>query len=120
MDRAGFKRLLEQELDRWLDQGWSPESINRGHCESFAREVVAKVRQHHGEAEIHVNWKSEGHFWILFQGQHYDAECTDGVHDWRDLPFFRRNPDCILEPASRNERMREMENLLEDLGVKRT
>src|SRR5207248_5229296 len=30
------------------------------------------------------------HAWVFFRGRHYDAECPDGVTDWRDLPVFKR------------------------------
>jgi hypothetical protein len=31
-----------------------------------------------------------GHAWVFFHGRHFDAECPQGVRNWRNLPVFRR------------------------------
>lgn len=40
----------------------------------------------------------------MYDGRHYDAECIDGVADYRDLPFFQRQPEAAmrLEPYTAN------------------
>jgi hypothetical protein len=30
------------------------------------------------------------HCWMYHENKHYDAECPDGVENFFDLPFFRR------------------------------
>lgn len=31
-----------------------------------------------------------GHYWVLYKGRHYDAECPLGVTNWLELPLFKR------------------------------
>lgn len=30
------------------------------------------------------------HFWLFYNGKHYDSECPEGVSNLFDLPFFKR------------------------------
>lgn len=71
--------------------GEPPYVINNGRCGEFAREVSQRV----DDAKVcsYPDYEcpgSIGHEWIMHRGQFYDAECPEGVEDWRDLPIFRR------------------------------
>lgn len=43
-----------------------------------------------GGEEIIGPFDDVGHYWIEFEGRHYDAEAPDGVERMEDLPIFRR------------------------------
>ena len=64
--------------------------INCGDCEDFAIIVVDKIHDaqmtHTENYEDGVHYT--GHAWITIHGKHYDAECSIGVDNWRDLPIF--------------------------------
>jgi len=68
--------------------------INGGSCGSVAEFVYRRV----DGVEI---WEigNGDHFWIHYQGKHYDAEAPTGVNEWRRLPIFenRIQPSIILE-----------------------
>jgi hypothetical protein len=86
--------------------GVTPEEINNGLCEDFADSVMAEmgypIRKQTNTRFVQadpfdqpdefgnkdVAWP--GHFWIVWDGKHYDAECPDGVDCWHDLPLFAR------------------------------
>jgi hypothetical protein len=71
----------------------TPREINAGLCDEWAQRAIEKLGKH---AHMHVTptaykyiWAG-GHYWIKYQGKHYDAEALQGVNDWKDLPFFKR------------------------------
>lgn len=121
-----FKTILSQIRDSFLEKMkekgfWLngkrrhdpfPWDINNGLCEDFALEVL----KHVPKAEMVDIVDFEGtkneekncdlllefsHFWILWNGKHYDAECIDGVKIHRELPFFKYNPRPDLPKSIR-------------------
>jgi hypothetical protein len=91
----------------------NPTTINGGLCEDFAEMVKARLdaydRPHLKQHKIEVLWDHQAderftnnstqwtwaHCFVHRNGKFYDAECPEGVDNWLDLPFFKRNtPDC--------------------------
>jgi hypothetical protein len=116
MTEQESQTLLTQTRDSFLakmqEKGFwylSPWDINNGLCEDFAEEisklvptaeVVDIVRFEGTEDEDSNNdlLLEYAHFWILWNGKHYDAEYIEGVVNHRDLPFF--NPKGNPRPNS--------------------
>lgn len=86
----------------WRDM--DPRVINNGGCEDFQQEVLALLGPTSGALEVcdasfpeiggmvsrTPPYGLPGHYWILCDGRHYDAETPDGVDRWEDLPIFAR------------------------------
>ena len=68
-------------------EGLSEEDINSGKCFEFARIVFDLVE---GSKIAGHNIDGHGHSWIEYEGKCYDAECSQGVLFWGNLPFFKR------------------------------
>ncbi len=93
--------VIRELVDEW---DTPPHIINAGQCEDFAAALMDKLdaaRLGIGLGETTTgemmatpmeDWDVglDGHFWVTGDGLHYDAECPEGVEDWRDLPFFLR------------------------------
>ena len=62
--------------------------INSGQCFKVAEQVVENVG---GVTALRVG--DGDHFWIEYNGRHYDAEVPSGVDEFRKLPFFGRADD---------------------------
>ena len=64
-------------------------AINGGECETFA----ALLQDIMGEG---VTWwddeldedYSKAHCFFYYRGKYYDAECPQGVQDWKSLPLY--------------------------------
>ena len=78
--------------------------INRGNCEDFMLAVCKLVPDAeerttgpfigpNGE-EIDGPFDHVGHYWIFFDGKHYDAEAPNGVDQLEKLPIFARASAC--------------------------
>lgn len=88
---------LKDFLNEWLAANNLSASIevNSGMCEEFAADLSERLP---GSEVVYtenfVDWYSDehpgGHAWVAYQGKHYDAECLEGVSDWKSLPFFVR------------------------------
>jgi len=79
--------------DKFLEQGLatSYENINEGLCDEFAACVCTFL------PGCTMYWNDDftdefdcSHCFIEYEDRYYDAECPEGVDDWRDLPFFQR------------------------------
>ena len=73
----------------------SPYEISHGHCYEWAKEVAKNLP---GAQVKDVDlWPQRGkdnlpyHVWVEYQGKAYDAETTNGVSDWKQLPFFKEH-----------------------------
>lgn len=87
-----------------VDPFWSrmdPRTrINGGNCESFMLDVCklapgAEERTTGpflgpDDEEIAGPFDHVGHYWIFFEGRHYDAEAPEGVERMDELPIFAR------------------------------
>ena len=90
-----IKRIIEETIKQW---DISPYDINNGECEDFAMEILDKMGGYSEDitkvcTQNFVDFGSLdlGHVWILYKGKHYDAECSNGVKDWKNLPIFKNN-----------------------------
>ena len=74
--------------------GESGYAINSGECEDFAMRVIDLMGGYNNGltdgAPDDMECCLPGHYWIEYQGQYYDAECSSGVANWHKLPIFRR------------------------------
>jgi len=69
----------------------SAYDINNGLCEEFAVQLEEKIPGSEINAtptcyEFDKGWP--GHYWLEYKGRCYDAECPNGVRDWKKLPIF--------------------------------
>lgn len=64
--------------------------INSGLCEDFAIEVTKLLELSTNSIETTEDDNLHGHYWIIFKGKYYDAECSKGVINWGQLPIFKR------------------------------
>lgn len=71
--------------------GITPREINAGRCDKFALEVIARMGGYSNDLTDDASSEDElGHYWIVYCDKCYDAECPNGVSDYRQLPFFKR------------------------------
>lgn len=69
----------------------SRSDINDGRCHAVAAEVYTRLGKPSG-MKLCVDRKPGGrHYWIEYEGEFYDAERPEGVSEWRELPYWRRN-----------------------------
>lgn len=59
--------------------------LNCGLCEEWANRVAELLPG----AKV-VDSFEHGHMFVRLAGRYYDAECFDGVDDWRNLPMVLR------------------------------
>jgi hypothetical protein len=82
----------------------TPKEINKGDCLNFAQDILLAFPT----AEIHIDGEpaidkiSFHHAYIMFEGKYYDSETSDGVEDWRELPFYSR-ADSVLFPFEKQK-----------------
>ena len=81
------------------DWGKDPYDINNGECEDFAGAVATQAVL--DGVDCLLDWRCTeyyrnsdalpGHIWLYdrFSKRHYDAECPQGIRDWRRLPIFQ-------------------------------
>ena len=84
-----------------------PWDINCGYCNEFAGNIEKKCLEAEVACPSYYLEEDEAdeyqiHDFILFNGKFYDAECIDGVNDWRDLPIFGDNPRPTISQLKQN------------------
>lgn len=125
-----LKQALRQVRDKLLSNPVSPRvsdpgDINLHYCR-YVAETVAEQMDDEIEMEIlEDGGRGHVHTWLRYDGRHYDAECIDGVDDYRDLPFFQRHPEATIhvEPGTTNPvaiRTRGREPLYPDIFTSET
>jgi len=77
--------------DLLSDSKCSATEINNGQCEDFMMKLVQRLPDDAVEKTVPFDSHYPGHYWIEYQGRHYDAETPKGVENWKDLPIFKRN-----------------------------
>lgn len=86
--------IIERMAEGYNDlYGVDSEEINSGLCDDFAADVCAVVKgaTHKWDDELRDDgWEDGSHNIIIFEGRFYDAECSEGVDNWRELPYFER------------------------------
>jgi hypothetical protein len=91
--------VTEIVLDVLRNWEWnhSPREINQGMCGEFAHRVQQSFDKAcmtgceiDGHDVLHDKWGN--HQWVYdpVTDKHYDAECPEGVDDWKQLPFYNR------------------------------
>ena len=83
------------EVIRRVSGGHCPIEINTGGCADIAiATVVWEFTRHKIDVEITSDEDEDGkeysHTFLKYGGKFYDAECPDGVEDWRDFPIYAR------------------------------
>ena len=71
----------------------TPFDINNGYCQEWAEYVREELERAGEDVEVEetpVDYDASGHFWLKIDNRYYDAECLDGVTDWKLLPIFMR------------------------------
>lgn len=87
-------QLIESKGRTWKPK--TAKDLNNGACGLVQEILVTRLREYKiylvpCEAEdFGVRLKTGLHSWVWWNQWHFDAECPEGVEDWRDLPFFKR------------------------------
>lgn len=78
--------------------GFDLEILTEWVCEGFAELVADKVpgAKTCWDCDIDIptnksiptNKRNPSHCFVSYNGKYYDAACSEGVDDWRNLPFF--------------------------------
>lgn len=66
------------------------EDFGRGWCRHIASEVITEIGKDRDVNVLYAGGMGGAHFWIEFNGRHFDAEKPCGVDDWRELPTVKR------------------------------
>jgi len=77
--------------DLFSNSECSATEINRGQCEDFMIDLMQRLPDGAIERTVPFDSGLPGHYWVEYQGKHYDSEAPEGVKDWKDLPIFRRS-----------------------------
>jgi hypothetical protein len=66
--------------------------INNGWCEEFA--IAVEKIMDESRNGYYWNWFEDyehgAHAVIVYDGKYYDAQCIEGVNDWKKLPFYKQ------------------------------
>lgn len=94
-----LRQTLQAVRDTLLSKPVSPQveapaDINLHYCGYVAETVVEQLPEDMDVEILEDGGRGYAHTWIRYNGRHYDAECIEGVADYRDLPFFRRHPEA--------------------------
>lgn len=88
--------ILTSEIKKLVEEyekveNLSPEQINNGYCADFFSVIFERLGCPK-EIIAGNDYEPEGfgHTWIIFENRHYDAECPEGVDDWKNLPIWAR------------------------------
>lgn len=102
-----LKQVLREVRDKLLSNPVSPRveepaDINLHHCRYVAETVADQTPDNINIEILEDGGRGFAHTWLWCDGRHYDAECIDGVDDYRDLPFFQRHPEAAIhvEPGT--------------------
>ena len=83
-----FSQAFQQALTEFTADGTAPAQINNGECDLFVDRVMELCPEAGGGE---TDFETEpGHVYLTHEGRCYDAECPEGVTDYRDLPAIRR------------------------------
>lgn len=96
MDADELTQTIERVRTFIFNVGKTPvEDINYDYDLAFAIEVYNQSEEDKDELILcRSSSRDIEHFWIQFNGKHYDYEVPSGVNDWRDLPKFDgKTPD---------------------------
>lgn len=112
------KRTLRDVRDKLLSNPVSPRveapaDINLHYCRYVAETVEEELSEDMDIEILEDGGQGYAHTWVRSHGRNYDAECIDGVEDYRNLPFFQRHPEAAnrvvpatVDPAALRNRNR--------------
>lgn len=85
-----FRESLEKALELTLkySERKSVSDINNGYCAVFT-DYVEFVFTRKELLEICHTSNPINHYFVKYDGKFYDAECLDGVKNYKDLPIFK-------------------------------
>lgn len=102
-----LQQALREVRDTLLDEPVSPRvetpvDINLHYCRYVAESVTDRLGNGQDIEILEDGGRGYMHTWLHHDGSHYDAECVEGVTDYRDLPFFQRHPEAAIniEPVT--------------------
>jgi hypothetical protein len=88
---SSIRQALEEITRRLVEEYGSPYAINCGGCEEWGEAVLEALM----ESPCQVGyWATDcdhafcSHVFIEIDGRFHDAECLEGVDDYRQLPLF--------------------------------
>lgn len=68
-----------------------PSEINTGMCEEYAGDLCELLPGAESLWNDDLDTSQDsGHCFTFYRDRYYDSECPEGVRDWRDLPFHKR------------------------------
>ncbi|MBS3760231.1 hypothetical protein [Halodesulfurarchaeum sp.] len=114
-----LKRSIRDVRDKLLTNPVSPRvetpaDINLHYCRYVAKTVAEEVSDDIDIEILEDGGRGYMHTWLRYNGRHYDAECIEGVEEYRNLPFFQRHPEAAnrvvpakVDPAGLRNRYRE-------------
>lgn len=69
--------------------GVTPYEINCGLCEEWAIQAE-RFSDEIYVYDLGIDSDYGGHVFVEYHGRYYDAECLEGVEDYRNLPIFQQ------------------------------
>jgi len=90
-----IEEIIESARELFKAKGWgrTPQEINEIGCSWFAMTIASDIGD---EATLQESSEVDGyailtpHMWVIYKNKCYDAETPEGVHDYLDLPIFKR------------------------------
>ena len=68
----------------------TPEELNDGYCNAVAQQIFEELDEPEGARIMEASTMGGRHQWVEYNGEHFDAEATDGVEDFDSLPIWDR------------------------------
>lgn len=87
---------MREVIAGYVKDGISPQEINNGYCADFACVVcngwtgVEGIGGAKLMSDEDMGASEYTHSFIEYRGKYYDAECLNGVDNWKSLPIFAR------------------------------
>lgn len=82
-----MNKIQEIIVDTMNEWNMSPSEINNRNCDIFADEIISRLRKENISAEYKEILFE--HCFIKVKDKYYDAECPEGVKNYKELPFFK-------------------------------
>jgi len=68
----------------------TPADLNNGFCNAVAEAIFEEAGGPEGMEIREAHTMGGRHQWVSYEGQHFDAEATEGVDSYEDLPVWDR------------------------------
>lgn len=106
-ETMNISEIIESATKKAFElDGLTPYQINNGLCEEFALGLVSKVAGAEDVCtENFVDFgELPGHMWVIYEDKHYDAECPEGVTDFKELPIFKKYLASCVPKTTKEEK----------------